>query len=422
MKEDFLHYVWRYKKFATSGLKTHSGQEIVILQTGQFNTASGPDFFNARIRTDGQIWAGNVEMHVRSSDWYAHGHETDPAYDNVILHVVWEHDAEIYDAAQQPLPTLVLKSYVPDQLLKNYDALMKVKRSHINCEYAFADIDKWVKDHWFERLYMERLEQKTNHIYTLLSHCHNDWEAVLFRLLARYFGTKVNADAFESMAANTPFSVVRKSADDALRLEALFFGQSGLLDKDSTHAHFAALKNEYQYQSHKYQLDNRGVLRPQFFRLRPPNFPTIRLSQLAQLYHQNTVLFQSMVEAQKVETFYALLKVKASDFWDTHYHFEAPSKKSSKFLTRSFIDVLLINAVFPLLFAYAQKQEKANADKILHWMATLSPENNRFTQIFQNLQPVNNHALCSQALLQLYHEYCAKNRCLSCAFGNFLLK
>lgn len=422
LNEDFLHHLWQFKKIDFNRLKTSSGADLRVLQTGSYNSQSGPDFFNARIEIDGQLWAGNVEMHLKSSDWYAHGHQTDPAYDNVILHVVWEHDTEVFDATQQPLPTLILKNLVPDRLLNNYRALLHVKSNTINCENNFADFDNFLIDSWLERLYVERLEQKTIGIQKWLDATQNDWEAVLFRLLARYFGTKVNAEAFEALALCTPFAVIRKTAPDATALEALLMGQAGLLNTLQPGSYFNTLQKEYRYLTSKYQLNHQAAIIPQFFRLRPPNFPTIRLSQLAGLYHQNKVLFQELAEADNLDKLYKLFRIKAADFWDTHYHFSTPSKKSSKYLSKNFINILLINAVFPLLYIYQKNQKKGNFEKLLHWMSLLAPEKNKYTLFFDTLKPVNKNALCSQALLQLYQNYCAKNQCLSCALGNNLLK
>lgn len=421
MKEDFLHHLWQFKKMEMHHLHTSSGEVLRVLQTGNYNSQSGPDFFNARLQIGEQDWAGNVEMHLKSSDWYAHGHQTDPAYDNVILHVVWEHDTEVFDCREQPLPTLVLKNFVSERLMENYQTLLQVKGKNINCENSFAHFDDFLVTHWLERLYVERLEQKTVGIQNWLVETQNDWEAVLFRLMARYFGTKVNADAFESMAVQTPFSVIRKTASEAFALEALLMGQAGLLNENLPGNYFNELKKEHLYLTHKFKIAHQSAFPPQFFRIRPPNFPTLRLSQLAQLYHKNKVLFQELAEAKNLHDIYALFNVKAADFWDTHYHFNSPSKKLSKYLSKGFIDILLINAVFPLLFTYA-KLQKGNFELLLQWMAVLTPEKNKYTQIFEPLKPVNKNALCSQALLQLYQNYCAKNQCLHCALGNNLLR
>lgn len=422
MKEDFLHHLWQYKKFDVNRLSTASGAEILIFHTGIYNTQSGPDFFNARLKIGRQQWAGNVEIHLKSSDWYAHGHESDPAYDNVILHVVWEHDTEVFDCQQKPLPTLELKNFVAESLITKYKTLMQAKSQMINCEKSFADFDDFLVNHWLERVYVERLEQKTLGIQNLLEETQNDWEAVLFRLLAKYFGSKINADAFESIAIATPFSAVRKTASAALNTEALLLGQAGLLNEELPGNYYNTLKKEYRYLFHKFNLMHQAAIKPKFFRLRPPNFPTLRLSQLAQLYHRRPTMFQSLVEAKNLQDFYEILQTEASDFWDTHYQFGSVSKKSKKRLSRDFIDILLINAVFPLLFSHARKHKKRHIEPILHWMSQMKPEKNKYTRIYEDLRPVNKNALCSQALLQLYQNYCATNQCLSCALGNNLLK
>jgi hypothetical protein len=421
-KETFLHFVWQQKKFDFQNLETTQGQSIKVFHVGQYNTNAGPDFFNAHVEIDGQKWAGNIEMHLRASDWYKHHHETDKAYDSVILHVVWEHDAEVFYADEKPIPTLVLAPYVSRELLDKYANLMQLKPSGILCEKDFARVDVFVKQHWFESLYLERLEQKTTYIQQLLSQNNNDWEATLFQMLARYFGLKVNAAAFESMAQQTDFAIVRKLRTDQETLEALFMGQNHLLDKDVVDAYLLKLCDAYNYTKKKFKLDNQNIQRAQFFRLRPPNFPNIRLSQLAALYSKHTAVFHQLLDAKSLSDFYGIFDVAATAYWDNHYTFGTISKPSKKKLTKSFIDIQLINAVFPMRFAYAAAQGKSQFDQILDWMQQMPPEKNSYTKLFDDIEPVNKNAHVSQALLQLSQHYCFKNRCLSCEIGNFLLK
>ncbi|MBU2525305.1 MAG: DUF2851 family protein [Bacteroidetes bacterium] len=422
IKETFLHFVWQQKKFNFQHLKTTQGLQIRLLQVGQYNTDAGPDFFNAQIEIDGQKWAGNVEMHLRASDWYKHHHETDKAYDNVILHVVWEQDAEVFYADEKPIPTLVLAPYVSRELLDKYTELMQLKPSGILCEKDFAQVDNFVKQHGFENLYLERLEQKTTYIHQLLLQNQNDWEATLFHMLARYFGLKVNAAAFESMAQQTDFGIVRKLSENQEALEALFMGQNHLLDKDIVDPYLQKLRESYAYTQHKFQLDHQNIQRAQFFRLRPPNFPNIRLSQLAGLYAKHAAVFHQLLEAQSLNDFYSIFNVTAAAYWDNHYTFGTLSKPSKKKLSKSFIDIQLINVVFPMRFAYATAQGKNPFEQILAWMQEMAPEKNRYTKLFDDIEHVNKNALISQALLQLSQNYCFKNRCLSCEIGNFLLK
>ncbi len=422
MKEDFLHYVWRTKKFDTQNLRTDTGLPLHILKPGQVNSGPGPDFFNALIEIGHQKWAGNVEIHLRSSDWYAHGHETDPAYDNVILHVVWENDVQVFRKDRSTVPTLELKDIVHVELIGRYTELLNTTKQFINCEKDFAEVDELVKLHWLERLYVERLERKTLDITSLLNRSAQDWEAVLYILLFKYFGLKVNGDTFEHLAKGLDFAIVRKNRNDLQSLEALFFGQAGLLEADCEDHYFLTLKEEYEYLAHKHQLQPNPWAKPHFFRLRPPNFPTIRLSQLAQLFSVHTHLSDSILEAKTMEDYYQLFRFPASEYWDSHYTFGKISKNSKKTISKNFVDLLVINVVIPLRFAYLQSIGKMENDFLLKLIQTIGPEHNSITQNFDLLQKINDNALISQSLIQLKNEYCTPNKCLNCEVGAFLLK
>ncbi|GGK25413.1 hypothetical protein GCM10007962_19640 [Yeosuana aromativorans] len=421
MQEDFLHYIWQYKKFDISKLTTDAGDLVSVVSVGAYNQNSGPDFFNAQLKIGEQLWAGNVEIHVKSSDWYLHHHETDKNYDNVILHVVWEHDTNIYRKDNSVIPTLELKPYVSKEALNNYEKLFSKSQKWINCEHDFSGIDEFTLNNWLERLYFERLESKSEQINRLLIDSKNDWEAVLFKMLAKNFGLKVNGDAFLSMANSVDFSIVRKLQNNKMALEALFFGQSGLLEDDVQEPYYLDLKQEYQYLSHKFKLSNQGVVPIQFFRLRPPNFPTIRLSQLANLYHQNQNVFSNVIALQSKDAFYDLFSVKASAFWETHYTFSKASKPSKKMVTKAFIDLLLINTIIPVKFAYANHVGKHIDDAIVTLVQEIASEKNSIVDKFNSLKKVSTSALQSQALLQLKNNYCDKNKCLQCAIGSEIL-
>ncbi|MEM6516070.1 MAG: DUF2851 family protein [Bacteroidota bacterium] len=421
MREDFLHYVWKHKKFDILNLKTTQGHKIEIVSTGAHNQNSGPDFFNAQLKIDNQLWAGNVEIHIKSSDWYAHHHEIDKAYDNVILHVVFEDDAEIYRKDNSVIPTLEIKYYLNSEVVENYNRLFSKSYKWINCEANFQEVDDFIISNWLQALYFERLEQKSRIVKQLLKSSNNDWEAVLFKLLAKNFGLKVNGDAFLSIASSMDFSVVRKTNSSIIRLEAIFFGQSNLLAKQPNNDYENQLLKEYEFLKQKFQLNNVGVLPLKFFRLRPPNFPTIRLSQLANLYHRVPNLFSNIIEAKHLNEFYDLFLVGVSDFWKTHYTFEKESKPSPKVLTKSFMDLVLINTILPLKFQYAVNNGKTPDIEIIDLIQAINSEQNSIVQGFNNLKPIADTALESQALLQLKAEYCDKNQCLKCAIGNSLL-
>lgn len=421
MQEDFLHYIWQHKKFDVLRLKTTQNESLDIVKVGQYNVNSGPDFFNAQINIGGQLWAGNVEIHIKSSDWYVHNHEQDAAYDNVILHVVWEHDSEVFRKDNSQIPTLELCHYIDKHLVENYKSLFSNTNKWINCENHFAEVDAFILDNWLERLYFERLERKSDSILELLVQSKNDWEAVLFKLLAKNFGLKVNGDVFFSLANSFDFSIIRKIQSKPDLIEALFFGQVGLLESDLQETYYLQLRKDYQFLKQKFQLDNQYVLPLQFFRLRPPNFPTIRLSQLAMLYNKHLNLFSKLMTAQSLEEFYKVFDISASSFWETHYTFGKQSKATNKSLTKSFIDLVLINTVLPLKFCYTKHLGQRNDEQIISIATAINSEDNSIIKAFNSLKNVSNTSLQSQALIQLKTEYCDKNKCLQCAVGNAVI-
>lgn len=421
MQEDFLHFLWKYKKFDVLNLKTVNSEAIQLLDVGQHNHNSGPDFFNAKLKIAHQLWAGNVEIHIKSSDWYAHNHEIDKAYDNVILHVVWEHDAEIFRKDNSSIPTLVLQDFVPKNLIENYRQLFSKHHRWINCETHFAEVDTFVLSHWKERLYIERLERKSKQIEKLLNETNQHWEAVLFSMLFRNFGLKVNADAFESVAKSLDFSIVRKLQSQPEQLEALFFGQAGLLDETHEDAYFQSLQKSYRYLKQKFQLESDVVVPMQFFRLRPPNFPTIRLSQLAQLYCKHYNLFSQVISTSNIKDLYILFEVQTSDYWNTHYSFNSTSKLTPKKLTKSFIDLLIINTIIPIKYAFSKYKGEDGNEAIFELATAIKSEENSIIKKFNQLASVSTSALDSQALLQLKSYYCDENKCLQCAVGSALI-
>lgn len=421
MQEDFLHYLWKHKKINRTNLKTTNGELISIVVVGQHNLNSGPDFFAAQIKIDGQLWAGNVEIHVKASDWFVHNHETDMAYDNVILHVVWDYDTDIYRKGNTMIPTLELKQYVTKKALQNYQKLFSKTQKWINCENDFETVDDFMIQNWLERLYFERLKRKSHDIEKLLKISKNNWEAVLFKMLAKNFGLKVNGEAFLSISNSFDFSVLRKVQSKQPCLEALFFGQAGLLEDDNQDVHYLKLAIEYQFLKQKFNLTNQGVLPLQFFRLRPPNFPTIRLSQLASLYHQYQNLFSIIIKTNSIQDLYKLLSVSTSMFWETHFTFNKQSKQSKKMLTRPFIDLLLINTIIPLKFSFAKHRGKVIDDEIIEIIQNITSEKNSIVDKFNSIKSISSSAIQSQALLQLKNEYCDKNKCLQCAIGSAIL-
>ena len=421
MKEDFLHYLWKFKKFNTLNLKTFNGEKITIVNVGQYLKLAGPDFFNGQIVIGNQKWAGNIEIHLKSSDWYVHHHERDEAYENVILHVVWEHDTEIFRKNNSEIPVLELKKYVDAATIANYQSLIAPK-SWIFCEKQLKDIDDFTFKNWQERLFFERLERKSKPIFGLLEQTNHDWEAVLFCLLAKNFGLNTNGEIFLKIAQSIPFSIIRKESFEVENLEALLFGNAGLLDSEKEDTYFKDLKFRYFYLLHKYQLEKKILEPVQFFKHRPDNFPTIRLSQLANLYHSQQNLFSKISTSASVKNVYEIFEITASNYWQSHYQFDKESPKKKKQLSKSFIDLILINTILPLQFAYAKSQGKEISEDLIQLLNEVASEKNAIMDKFSSFGIKSTNAFESQSLLQLKNEYCNKSRCLECAIGMELLK
>jgi hypothetical protein len=423
MTEELLHFIWKYKKLPLRDLLTTKKEQLQIINIGTHNQYTGPDFFNARLKINGQLWAGNVEIHLKSSDWYAHTHEKDANYDNVILHVVWQDDISVFRSDNSEIATLELKQVISPDLLLAYRNLMDQRQKHfINCERQIGQIEGITWANWLDRLYIERLESKSDFIRQRLERSNNDWEQVLFYLLLKNFGSKVNAASFMGLADVIDFSMVRKLQRNVFQLESFFFGLIGLLNrKDIDDIYYLALSKEFHFLQRKFCLVTSVVPKPDFFKLRPHNFPTIRLSQLAVLYGKCPNLFSKTIQADTLEAYYNLYGAEASTYWKTHFTFGKSSKQSSKRLTKSFINLLLINTILPLKYAYSKTQGKAIHLPILEIMTTLGQEDNHIIAHFEALgMPVQN-AMEGQSVLQLYNEYCSKNLCLRCAVAQKLL-
>jgi len=421
MKEDFLHYLWQFQKWNILPLKTVHQQEIYVHKTGQYLQQAGPDFFNALIEIDQQLWAGSVEIHLKSSDWFAHHHEKDAHYENVILHVVWEHDMEIYRQDGSMIPTLVFTDFVSHDLILEHEQFMKPK-SWIYCEKQIKNVPVFQIQAWLERLFFERLERKSHDIAILLEHQTFDWEAVLFKMLTKNFGLNHNGAAFFEMAQHIPFGIVRKEAHNLLSLEALFLGAAGLLSVESEDVYFLKLKEQWQYLQEKYQIFHKVVIKTTFYKLRPDNFPTIRLVQLAQLYHLHYQLFSLLIESNSYDGIQNVFKLKASEYWETHYNFTHESPKKSKNITRSFVDLIVINTIVPVKFMYAQNQGNDATESLLEIMTSMPAEHNAILEKFALFGVNATNAMESQALIELKSQYCEFRRCMQCAVGTYCLK
>jgi hypothetical protein len=421
MQEEFLHYLWVNKKLPFTQLKTHLNETLEINHFGQYLQNAGPDIFNAQISINTQKWAGNIEIHIKSSDWYLHHHEKDANYDNVILHVVWENDTPIFRKDNSEIPTLELKKYVPLSEINKYKSLITSK-SWINCENQIGIVDNFIWENWLECLFLNRLERKSEIIDKRLIETNNNWEAVFFEMLFKNFGLNTNGDCFLQVAKSIPFSIVRKERFDVENLEALFFGKLNLLNEPIEDEYHTKLAAHWSYLKIKYNLESEYGLYPQFFKLRPDNFPTIRLSQLAGLLCINQNLFFQLIQANSYAQIKQLLKSETSEYWKNHYNFSKVSQTKSKGLTHSFIDLIIINTVIPIKFCYAKHQGKLNIEALIGLLEEMPAEKNAILKNFSDLNIKTKNAFQSQSLLELKKEYCNKNKCLNCAVGLQLLK
>ena len=421
MREDLLHFVWMYRKYPINGLVTSTGDRINVESTGIHNHLSGPDFFNAKVQLNGQLWAGNVEIHVKSSDWYAHNHQEDINYDNVILHVVWEDDVSVFRKDGSTIPTLSLKKYIPLKLLESYQTLFDSRNyKFINCENEFDTVDVFMRKNWLDRLFVERLEEKSVFINQLLEETNNDWEQVLFIMLLKTFGTKINKDVFVELGKNIDFSIIRKLHAKPLELESLLMGQARFLEDDQeADSYHKSLRKEYTFLKHKYQL-NQPYKTPEFFRLRPPNFPTIRLAQLSAVYSTNNNLFHLIIE-QEYPDISEVFNLGTSEYWETHYNFGKTSKKSIKKTSNSFLDLLMINTIIPLKFCYQRYKGNVDNELLFRMMSAIKKEENSIIANYRKLNIPIKDAKESQSYIQLYSEYCIKDKCLECAVGASLM-
>lgn len=422
MNESLLHYLWRFQKFSKSDLQTVDGQSLEILFPGHLNTLAGPDFSQAKIYLDQLYWGGAVELHMNASDWFRHGHQNDSAYDNVILHVVWNFDSDVCYPNGTPIPTLELSNYVAAETLDNYSSCFLKKPQFISCEKELGRFSsaKWLG--FQERLFVERMEFRTQVINEQLEKSKNDWEAVFFVLLSKGFGLNLNGEAFYAMAASIPFKRLLQLRSDPLDLEALFMGQAGLLAHPLKGSYHNELFQRYSYIKSKYKLSINPAMRLHFARLRPPNFPTIRLAQLAQVYAKSAALFQAVVQESSLSNCYKLFDVEASGYWERHYNFEVESKPNPKRLSRRFFELLLINTLIPVRFAYAKYCGSLSEDSLFEWAAAVPAESNRILRKFRALEVPQINAVGTQSLLHLYKNYCKFKKCLSCQVGHELMK
>jgi hypothetical protein len=471
MREDFLHFLWRTRQFDTTHLTTTDGEPIEILDFGNYNALdSGADFQNVKLKIGDWTWFGSVEMHVRASDWLAHGHQTDAAFGSVILHVVFENDVEIprisnfrfqeisnskfqgipnskfqeipnskfqdmSDADSEiwnleseinnspKIPCLALKNRIPEGIFKKYWAMLH-NADWIPCQSHIHQVSDLTKNKWLERLAVERLERKSAAIQVALTQNKDDWEETFWQFTARYFGSKVNAEPMEMLARSLPHRTLAKHKNQLFQIEALLFGQAGFLEKDFADDYLIRLKKEYQFLKNKHNLIQAVPLAAwKYGRLRPPSFPTIRLAQLAALIHRSLHLFSKIIDNQDISALPALFEVEVSDYWHNHFVFDTPSVSSPKRLGSDTIDVILINNIAPFLYLYGKlRGDESLKDRSLLVLEKVKPEKNTLIDGWKTLGFTIPSAADTQALIQLKTTYCDLKKCAACAIGNAILK
>lgn len=417
MKESILHYVWQFRLFAMQELKTTDGQSVEVIDVGKPNTDAGPDFFNAKVKIGDMYWVGNVEIHNLSSDWKKHRHEKDKAYDNVILHVVHKADEDVYRSSGESIPQLELE--VPESIQQNYNELIAAK-NWIPCEDKIGIIQPFLVSSWKNYLLLERLERKTLEIEQLLKQTNNHWEEAFYVSLARSFGFGTNSQAFEMLAKSLPVDILAKNKDDLFLLEALLFGQAGFLEDAPKDEYQASLEKEFLFMRKKYRLTPIDASNWKLLRLRPDNFPHVRLAQFASLVHHSTKLFSKILSTEKIKDLRKLFVFEVSEYWQSHYLFGTESSVSKKRIGEKSIDILLINTVVPFLFTHAKKLG-GNPERAVEILEKIPAENNSIVKKWSQLGFPSENAFDSQAYLQLKKNYCDEKKCLQCRVGHKLL-
>lgn len=414
MQERLLHFIWQNKLFNTKELKTLNGSELQILDFGKYNTDGGPDFWNAKIKIDDIILIGNIELHIYASDWKLHKHEQDKKYNNVILHVVFFNDEPVLN-----LPTLELNGRIPAVLLDKYEDMMLSQKDLI-CENLFDTIDEFTFENWKERLVIERMERKSAEILENLKLNNNDWEQTCYQLLGKYFGSHINKEPFELLTRFLNYKILLKHKEDVFQLEALLFGVAGFLNKDFVEIYPRELKQEYEFLKHKYDLKQIQEHHWQFLRIRPVSFPTIRIAWFAKVMQQMPLL-NTILESKEENHF--LDNIEVSEYWNEHYVLDKLSKHKSKTLGEDFKSILKINVFAPVLFAYGKyRNDDSYTDKAFQLLYQIHGESNTKTKVFESTKFKHENAFDTQAMIELYDNYCTRKRCLECAIGHKILR
>ena len=423
MREDFIHYVWRQARFDLRDLKTTEGEPLSVQHFGTHNTNAGPDFSSGQVRIAGMQWAGNIEMHVRASDWYDHGHQNDPAYDNVILHVVHEEDRPVYRRNGERIPCLELRGRIPAGLLKRYWRLLHTE-NWVPCQHSLQAVDHSTRRHWLDQLIMRRLTARASQFTDRMEHNRRDWEEAFYQLLARALGGRVNAEAMDMLARSLPLRTLLKHKHSLLQLEALLFGQSGLLpeQQDGEETYVTLLRREYALLQTKHELRPIPATAWRYLRLRPNNFPTVRIAQFAAMLHRTGQLFGKSLAAADTRELINMFEVSLSNYWREHFRFGKTAKPAARRLGDGTVKSILINTVAPALYAYGrQRGDERYEQRAFDLLRKLPPESNIILRKWSQLGWDAEHAADSQALLELKKNYCTPVRCTDCAIGCHVL-
>ncbi len=423
MREDFLSFVWQYQLFDKLNLETTEHRMLEVATVGQLNTDAGPDFFNVHVKIDGLEWVGNVEIHMKSSEWYAHGHNRDDSYDNVVLHVVWEDNHPVKDKHGHLVPTLEMKSRVDENLVNKYREMKE--REDLPCSVHLDRVPDIQRIALFDKALVKRLENKASEIRMLFEASGRDWQETAYQVLAQGFGFNVNKIPFLHLSRSLPYKYLLKHRDHLFQLEALLFGQAGFLEEEPQDDYQEALKNEYEFLSKKYALakDHLDKVEWKFLRMRPTNFPSLRIAQFATFLHQSSNLLALFFETEDVKVLGDLFALTPSEYWQSHYRFGKSSSKPVPALGKSSVDVLLINTLAPLLTAYGKlKEEYEFLNRAQDLLTSIPPENNKYIRLLEQGGFSFQHAFDTQAGLEVYRNFCEPRRCLSCNIGLSLMR
>lgn len=424
MQESLLHYIWQFQYFDRTDLQTTSGEKIHVFNPGYYNTHAGPDFSDARIKIGDIEWVGHVEMHVQSSGWYEHNHHDDAAYDNVILHVVWNDDKPVVQRDNSKLYTLELQHKVDKELLLRYNSLV-LNPQVIPCATSVMNVADLTRLSMFEKALMSRLQNKAGQMLQSLQSNNNDWEETCYQFLCRNFGFKVNADPFFALSKSLPYKVILKHADQQVQVEALLFGQAGFLEENSEDTYYHLLKREYKVLSQKFSLHDRKLHKAQwrFLRLRPANFPTIRLAQLAALMATHKNIFSHILAVRSYKELASLFIVDQSSYWKHHYMFDRAVEGAIPSLGKSSIDNLIINTAVPLMVAYGKAHDDQELiDRAVDILQCIPAEENNITRTWETLGITCKTSFDTQAAIELYNNFCLRKRCLECNIGASLIR